>query len=318
MVLCYALTMCIFIVFLIISILYASYEFSTDLYPRMATGNIGGQVTGSNPLPSIYDTYFYYSYLLTFLSVYVITLLSLRIYLKKIKAVFFYLLFSIPLIYFMLKALPFFTDYIASLIMYSPTYYGTLYTLLFSGTGPLGGILFSLVLLAVSSRMDNKLVRNYLSISALGMLLFFIVNQNPPLQHSLLPPFGLVSKSFIGLACYMILVGIYSSVSLLSRRNALTNVVFKELSKDRLFSSAVRSEHEMQVRGVINKNIDLIKTFPESEPKDMSKDEIVELVMMVKKDLSRPNDSGNICHYTPSVVKGLLRFRSKMSLILYL
>jgi hypothetical protein len=250
-------------------------------------------VTGSNPLPSVYDAYFYYSYVLTFISVYLITLLSLRIYLKKIRPVFFYLLFSIPLIYFLLKVLPFSAAYIASLIMYSPTYYGTLYTLLFSGTGPLGGILFSLVLLAVSRRMDNISVRNYLSISTLGMLLFFIVNQNPPLQESLLPPFGIISKSFIGLSCYMILVGIYSSVSLLSRRNTLTNVVLKELSKDRLFSSIVRSEYEIQVRGIINKNIDHIEASPESEPKELSRGEIVELVRIVKKELSGPKDPRN-------------------------
>ena len=164
-----------------------------------------------------------------------------------------------------------------------------MYTLLFSGTGPLGGILFSLVLFTVSRRMDNLSVRNYLSISALGMLLFFIVNQNPPLQESLLPPFGLISKSFIGLSCYMILVGIYSSIILLSRRNTLTRVVLKELSMDRLFSSAVRSEHEMQVRSIINKNIDHIETYPESERKELSKDEILELVNMVKKEISGRN-----------------------------
>lgn len=241
-------------------------------------------------LPTMYDTYFYYTYLLTFLSIYLITLLSLRIYLKKIRPVFFYLLFSIPLVYFLLKALPFFAAYIVSLVMYSPTYYGTLYTLLFSGTGPLGGILFSLVLLAVSRRMDNISVRNYLSISALGMLLFFIVNQNPPLQHSLFPPFGIISKSFIGLACYMIFVGIYSSITLLSRRNTLTNVVLKELSQDRLFSSAVRSEQQIQLREIIDKNIDRIEPFPSNEPKDLSKDEIVELVSMVKKEISGRKD----------------------------
>ncbi|MFZ0326165.1 MAG: hypothetical protein WAL66_02570, partial [Nitrososphaeraceae archaeon] len=174
-------------------------------------------------------------YLLTFISIYLTTLLSLRIYLKKIRPAFFYLVFSIPLIYFLLKLLPFFNTVIASLIAYSPTFYGALYSLTFSGTGPLGGILFSMVLLAFSRRVDNVSVRNYLSISALGMLLFFIANQNPPFQESLLPPFGLISKSFIGLSCYMILVGIYLTVTHLSRRNTLTNVVLKELSRDRLF-----------------------------------------------------------------------------------
>ena len=125
MVLCYGLTMCIFIVFLITSIMSAAYELSTNIYPSMTSSSIGVQVTGSNPLPSVYDTYFYFTYLLTFISVYLITLLSLRIHLREIRPLFFYLLFSIPLIYFLLKLLPFFATYIAGLILYSPTYYGT-------------------------------------------------------------------------------------------------------------------------------------------------------------------------------------------------
>jgi hypothetical protein len=282
----YALTMCVFIVFLITSIMYASHEVSTNIYPNVKSGSVGVQVVFSNPLPSVYGSYFYYAYLLTFISIYLTTLLSLRIHLKKIRPALFYIIFSIPLIYFLLKLLPFFTSFIASLIAYSPTFYGTLYSLTFSGTGPLGGILFSLVLLAFSRKIDNVSIRNYLSISALGMLLFFIANQNPPLQESLLPPFGLISKSFVGLSCYMILVGIYFTVTHLSRRSTLTNVVLKELSKDRLFSSAVRSEQEMQVRTVIDKNIDHIELFQESEPKELSIDEVAELVRTVKKEIS--------------------------------
>ena len=121
--------------------------------------------------------------------------------------------------------------------------------------------------------MGDVSVRNYLSISASGMLLFFIANQNPPLQESIIPPFGLISKSFIGLSCYMILIGIYYTVVHLSRRNTLTNAVLKELSKDRLFGSAVKSEQEIQVMDVIGKNIDSLKSFQESSPKELSKDE---------------------------------------------
>jgi hypothetical protein len=54
--------------------------------------------------------------------------------------------------------------------------------------------------------------------------------------------------------------------------------------------AAVRSEHEMEVRGIINKNIDHIEAFPENEPKVLSKEEIVELVRIVKKELSGPKD----------------------------
>ncbi|MGC2425668.1 MAG: hypothetical protein WA421_01425 [Nitrososphaeraceae archaeon] len=86
----------------------------------------------------------------------------------------------------------------------------------------------------------------------------------------------------------MILIGIYYTVIHLSRRNTLTNAVLKELSKDRLFSSAVRSEQEIQVRDVIGKNIDNLKSFQEYSPKELSKDEVEELVKIVKKEISRP------------------------------
>jgi hypothetical protein len=294
LVLGYALTMCIFVVFLITSVMYASFEMSANIYPNAPFGSIGDQVVYSNPLPSVYGSYFYFAYLLTFVSVYSTTLLSLRIHLKKIRPIIFYLVFSIPLIYFMLKLLPFFTEYIASLIAYSPDFYGTLYSITFSGTGPLGGVLFSMVLLVFSRKMDNMLVRKYLSICALGMLLFFIANQNPPLQESLLPPFGLISKSFIGLSCYMILIGIYYTVIYLSRRNNLTNAVLKELSKDRLFSSVVRSEQEIQVRDVIGKNLDHIMSIQENQPRELSKDEVDDLVTIVKKEISRPRKPDSI------------------------
>jgi hypothetical protein len=282
----YGLTMCIFVVFLIVSVIYASYEFSANIYPDMSSEDIGAQVTMKIPYPNVYAPYFHYMYLLTFVSVYLITLLSLRTYVKRTRLVFFYIIFSIPLIYFLIKSLPFFIDYIIVLILYSSSFYGTLYALIFSGTGPLGGILFSFAIFVFSRRMDNPGVKNYLTISALGMLLFFTINQNPPLQESLLPPFGIISKSFIGLSCYMILVGIYSSIALLSRRNTLTNVVLKELSKDRLFGSVVRTEHEMQAREIIEKNLNHIEAFRSTEPKELSKDEVLDLVEMVKKEMS--------------------------------
>lgn len=287
----YTITICIFIVFLITSIIYALYEISTNIYPNVSSSNIGVQVVSSNPLPTIYGSYFYYAYLVTFISIYVVTLLSLRSHLKRIRSGLFYLIFSVPLVYFLIKLLPFFSLFIASLIAYSPTFYGTLYSVIFSGTGPLGGILFSMVLLAFSRRMDSVLVRTYLSISALGMLLFFIANQNPPLQESLLPPFGLVSKSIIGLSCYMILVGIYFTVTHLSRRDTLTSAVLKELSTDRFFSSVVRSEQEIQVKSIIDKNLDHIEVFQDSEPKELSEDEVGELVKLIKNEISGSKES---------------------------
>ena len=291
MVLGYGLTMCIFIAFLCSSIVYAAYEFSKNIYPEMSSRDITIQVSGKNAYPNIYGIYFYYFYLATFISTYVITILSLRTHLKSTKPAIYYLLLSIPLIYFLLIKVPFFLDFFSSLILLSPTFYGTLYIILFSGTGPLGGILFSLVLVAFSRRVDSAPVRKYLLFSALGILWFFTINQYPPLQESLIPPFGVVSKSFIGLSCYMIFIGIYITVTYLSRRNTVTNIVLRELSSDRLFGSFVRSEQEIQLKEIIRKNMDHIKSFQEIKSQDLSRDEIAELVNMVKKEISKHKNS---------------------------
>ena len=130
--------------------------------------------------------------------------------------------------------------------------------------------------------MENKSVKKYLLISALGMLLFFTINQYPPLQESLIPPFGVVSKSFIGLSCYLIFIGIYTTVTYLSRRNALTSIVLRELASDRLFGSFVRSEQEMQIKEIIKKNADNIKSFQDIKSYELSRDEIDEVVSLVR------------------------------------
>ena len=55
------------------------------------------------------------------------------------------------------------------------------------------------------------------------------------------------------------------------------------------FSSAVRSEHVMQVSSIINKNIDNIEAFPEGGTKGIVKKRNVMLLSLVK-ELSGPVD----------------------------
>ena len=51
--------------------------------------------------------------------------------------------------------------------------------------------------------------------------------------------------------------------------NNLTNAVLKELSKDRLFSSVVRSEQEIQMRDLIDKNLDRVLFIQKNQPRPL-------------------------------------------------
>jgi hypothetical protein len=54
-------------------------------------------------------------------------------------------------------------------------------------------------------------VKEYMTISAFGMMLLFTSNQPLGLTFLSYPPFGLATISFFGLASYLILIGVYSS-----------------------------------------------------------------------------------------------------------
>lgn len=283
----FALTTFMIIGFLTVSIIYAAYEFSTGITPYMSSKDVTVQISGKLAYANIFSAHFYYSYIFTFLSVWVVTLIFLRGHIGSINPAVFYIVFSVPLIYFLLKIVPASASFASSIILYAPSIYGPLYVIFFSGTGPLGGVIFCLILLSFSRRIDSQSVRNYLFISALGILLFFVANQNPPLEQDVIPPFGLISQSFIGFSCYMIFLGIYSSVIYLSRKNTVTHMILRELSKDRFFGSMIRSEQEREIGAIVARNMEKVEEDRSNFIEDMSKEDIANLIATVRDEMSK-------------------------------
>lgn len=287
------MTTCVIIIFLISSIAYAAYELLTPYLLYKGSLDLTIQVSGKNQYPNIFSGFYYYSYIFTFLSVWSVTLIFLRSQLGKTKSLLFYFVLIVPLIYFLLPIIPEFSTYLARLIVQSPHYYGTLYLIFFSGTGPIGGFIFAAGLLLFARKFSDQVVKNCLLISALGMLFFFIINQDPPLVENLNPPFGLISKSFVGLSCYMIFLGFYSIVIYLSRKDTITNAVLKEVSKDKFFGSMIRSEQERQVNTIIDNSMEALQEHQQMESKEMSLEDINNLIMIVRKEMASHGKNGN-------------------------
>jgi hypothetical protein len=287
MVLGFALAVCMIIVFLMSSIAYAAFELYTPFRLYTTSLDLTVQVSGKNPYPNPFGSLYYYSYIFTFLSVWSITMLFLRSHLGKTRPIIFYFALIIPLIYFLIPVIPQVSNYIAKLIVQSPHLYGSLYLVFFSGTGPLGGVIFSVGLLLFARKFRDQVIRNSLMISALGMLFFFVINQNPPLVENVNPPFGIISKSFVGLSCYMIFLGFYSTVIYLSRKDTVTHVVLREMARDSLFGSVLRSEQERKVRSVIDKCMTSLQEHQKVESKEMSKEDIDNLITLVRGEISK-------------------------------
>lgn len=110
--------------------------------------------------------------------------------------------------------------------------FGIIYTLIFSMSKPIGGILFGVAFWIVSRRVGKHAIKDYLVVSACGVILLFTTNQATNLIVVSYPPFGLVTAALIGLSSYMLLVGIYSSAMSISRDTELRKFIHTVAAKE--------------------------------------------------------------------------------------
>jgi hypothetical protein len=131
-----------------------------------------------------------------------------------------------------------------------PVLFGIVYTLLFSISKPLGGVLFGVAFWIVARNLKDSKVKGYLIISAYGMTLLFASNQPSALLLVPYPPFGLVTVCFMGLASYLLYLGIYSSALSVSEDSRLRRTIRKAaLEESQQFLDAIGSaeiEQEIQ------------------------------------------------------------------------
>ncbi|MGI8833903.1 MAG: hypothetical protein ACR2IS_14865, partial [Nitrososphaeraceae archaeon] len=126
--------------------------------------------------------------------------------LNKLAKVKFWILITLPLIYYL-------SNILLNFNLYSPQtdseafYYYAFLSLNATAAGILFGLAFRFV---AKSIRPNSAVRDYIIISAYGFSLLFIANQ-ASLTATPYPPFSLGAVSIMGLAAYLIYIGIYSA-----------------------------------------------------------------------------------------------------------
>jgi hypothetical protein len=111
-----------------------------------------------------------------------------------------------------------------------------------------GGILFGIAFWSIARKVGRSQVRDYLIISAYGLVLLFTSNQAIVLVNFDFPPFGLATTSFVGLSSYLILVGIYSSAISISQDAKLRQTIKKmTVEESKLLDSIASAEVEKQI-----------------------------------------------------------------------
>jgi hypothetical protein len=221
-----------------------------EVISRAASLNV--PFVNANPVTSTLN----YAYIITTIASFIITWCAtvglLKNYIHKMGKFRYSLVLILPLAYFVSQFLFFSLGLLGPLLISNPVFYAILFTMLFTLSKPIGGIIFGIGFWMVARNIHTQnLVRNYLIISAYGFLLLFTSNQAMVLTFAQYPPFGLITICFVGLSSYLVLLGIYSSAISISQdaklRREIRDLAIRELELlDRIGSA--QKEEELRKR----------------------------------------------------------------------
>jgi len=213
----------------ILSLVYLEYQFSFSNSLNRKPYPIQSYVERQEvrPLSESLATVFDLTYLLSFISIWIATAILLSEYRYKLGRIKYFILMSIPMVYYLFTFQGYFGNVFSQLVLHYPVTFGVTYTLFFSSTKQIGALLFSISFLIVASLVTNERVRKSSLISAIGIAILFGSVEITTLQYRLYPPFGLVTEAFMPLGAYLLLAGLVTSATSVARDAKLRKEFYK-------------------------------------------------------------------------------------------
>lgn len=203
----------------------------------------------------VHLVYYIYNYsdLVSFILIWGATALLLLNYRRRLGVVKFWIIITLPLIYYL-------STFVDVLGIYEPQtdsekFY---YYLYYSLNATIGGILFGLAFIVIAKRIDNQSVKGFMTLTAYGFVLLYISNVISLAARSY-PPFGIATLSISGLSSFLLLAGLYSTAVILSKhaelRKSIRNSIEGQQSKllDHIGMSEVQRDIDRKVTPLIER-----------------------------------------------------------------
>ena len=227
------------------------------------------------------------SNIVSYVLIWIGTVKLLYPYIRKFGKVKFWAIMVAPMIYYLINfplfVLGFFTpseniDAMTNIIIFN---FATIFT----------GVIFGVAFLSVAKTLkkDSDL-RNHMIIAAWGFTLFYIAGSTVAAQAAY-PPYGLASISFVGLSCYLIYSGLYSSAVTISQDIALRNSIRKSVNEQsKLLHGMGRAQMQQELESkvlTINKKVSNMMEEETGVEPSMTDEDIKEHIEMVRKEIHR-------------------------------
>lgn len=246
-------------------------------FPEFSIESVGSQIGVINNAAS--ST----AYILTWIG----TVKMLYPYIKKLGKIKFWTIMGVAMVYY----LSIFPLFVLGYFTPSENVDAMTNILIFSLAGLLSGIIFGAAFYSVARTLRRGSdLRNHMIVAAYGFVLFYIAGSATASQAAY-PPFGIISVSFIGLSCYLIYAGLYSSAVTVSQDTTLRLSIKKSITDQAKFLHGMGSAHmeqELQstVMEIAKKHSDVLteKTGVESS---MTESDIKEYMAMVMEEIHK-------------------------------
>ena len=254
-----------------------------------------------NMLANAYDITSLFSFVLAWVA----TVLMLKEYSRRINKFAYWILVMLPLIFFLSRyeiGLYYFasdqgSDILASINVNSDIYgYKALETILNLNL-QFGGTFFGLAFLTIAAKLSGGVQqKKALMVTGIGITFLFASKDISTLIISSYPPLGAVSIAFIGLASYLVYLGIYSAARLTARDKKLRRDLRQKVENNMmLLKSLATSQDELDIERNVKQLMNLSSQWQEEneqqdmtqeEVREIAKDVIIEVKMSKKKSAS--------------------------------
>jgi hypothetical protein len=240
-------------------------------------------------LDSLYET----TRVMSFIAVWIASLLLTKSYAQKIGKIKYWITVSIPAIYFLFQYSPLLlnqTEIWSSLLMSSGSIFPILYNFVLNTVNVGTAILFGISFFILSRGLTYEHLKYYLIIFGAGIMIIFSSGVSTILILSAFPAWGVVSISFVLPASFLILIGLDSATFYVAGDIRVRSYLSSSKNHFELFralaSAKASSEAEHKIHQIINQihsNVEAEVLFtPKSESEDF-KQYVGEVIAELKK-----------------------------------
>ena len=290
-ILMYAIAIFFFILNTIIALVYVTQVLlaHTDIIKPASCRVLFGSLFHINPSLSIYFSNLYdITSIISFIVVWFVTTFILKQYSHNIGKIKYWILVSIPLIVFMTKY-----EILVYYLLKDPTILeifssirsnsivDQILSTFLNSNLQIGGIFFAIAFLVIVKKIPKgHQIVNSLIISLIGMMFLFGSKNVSALIIPSYPPVGIVAISFMGLASYLLLVGIYSSATIAARDITLRKYLNKKLENDTtLLNNIAYAENENEIQKNVKSLMNYSSQWQQNNKQfEMNQQEIKEIV----------------------------------------